>query len=227
MIRLRGIAGLGVLAFATVALAAGGGGGGGGGDFGGSSSPREIAIAHFKKGEEYRKAGIEAFERAAAATTDAERAEANELATSKLKRALREYKEATRKDRSLHFAWNGLGFTQRILGDYEKALASYDRALKLEPGFPNAVEYRGEAYLMLGRLDDAKAAYLDLFARERQFADLLLRKMQAWLAAAKQSQQAPGAQARLDDFAKWVEERAALAQQTASLAPEGTAVASW
>ena len=70
-----------------------------------------------------------------------------------------------------------------MLGDNEAALASYDRALKLEPGFPQAVEYRGEAYLNLGKLDEAKAAYMDLFGRERPLADLLLRKMQAWIAS--------------------------------------------
>jgi tetratricopeptide (TPR) repeat protein len=122
-----------------------------------------------------------------------------------------------------------MGFCQRTLGDSEAALKSYERALKLEPGFPQAIEYRGEAYLNLGRLEEAKAAYLDLFGRERPLADLLLRKMQAWIATAKQNEQTPGAQARLDEFAKWVDERAALAQETASLAPAATVtdLASW
>ena len=223
---LRGIAALIVLSLGTAGWAAGGGGGGGGGFSGGASSPRELGAAYFEKGETYRKAAVEALERAAAATTDAERAEATALANAKLKRALREYKQAVRADRTLHFAWNGQGFTQRMLGDYEAALKSYDRALKLEPGFPYAVEYRGEAYLMLGRLDDAKAAYMDLFGRERPFADLLLRKMQAWVAQ-KKAQPAADDAAQLDGFAQWVAERAALAMQTASLAPEASAVASW
>jgi tetratricopeptide (TPR) repeat protein len=213
---------------ATSALAAGGGGGGGG--FSGSgASPQEIGMAHFERGEQARKQGIEALQRAQSATDEAARQEALEEANTRFKRALRAYKEATRADRKAHYAWNGMGFCQRTLGDSEAALKSYERALKLEPGFPQAIEYRGEAYLNLGRLEEAKAAYLDLFGRERPLADLLLRKMQAWIASAKQNEQTPGAQARLDEFAKWVDERAALAQETASLAPAATVtdLASW
>jgi tetratricopeptide (TPR) repeat protein len=216
--------------FATSALAAGGGGGGGGGGVGGGgASPKEIAMAHFQTGEKARKEAVEALQEAQAATDEAAKQEALERATTKLKRAQRAYREATRADRKAHYAWNGLGFAQRMLGDSAAALKSYDRALKIEPGFALAIEYRGEAYLNLGRLDEAKAAYMDLFGRERPLADLLLRKMQAWVAAAKQNEQTPGAQARLDEFAKWVEERSALASQTASLAPAGveTDVASW
>jgi tetratricopeptide (TPR) repeat protein len=214
---------------AGAALAAGGGGGGGGGGFSGGSSPREAAMGHFQDGEKQRKDGLEALARANAAPDDAARQEALEAATKKFKRALREYKEATRADRRAYYAWNGIGFCQRMLGDYPAALKAYDRALKIEPGFPQAVEYRGEAYLNLGRLEDAKAAYLDLFARERPLADLLLRKMQAWVELAQQNEQTPGAQARLDAFAKWVAERAALGRDTASLAPlpSVTELASW
>jgi tetratricopeptide (TPR) repeat protein len=223
---------LSFLAFslATSAFAAGGGGGGGGGGItGGGASPKEIAMAHFQRGEESRKQALESFQAAQSATDEAAKQEALEAASTRLKRALRAYREATRADRKAYYAFNGMGFCQRMLGDNEAALKSYDRALKIEPGFPPAVEYRGEAYLNVGRLDEAKAAYMDLFARERPLADLLLRKMQAWVAAAKQNEQTAGAAARLDEFAKWVEERAALAQQTASLAPasEEIDLASW
>ena len=230
MTALRSLAALLMFALAASAHAAGGGGGGGGGGgFSGGGSPKEMAMAHFEAGEKSRKQGIEALEAALAAADDAARQEALKTATTKFKRAVRSYKEATRADRKAHYAWNGIGFSQRMLGDYEAALTAYDKALKIEPGFPNAVEYRGEAYLHLGRLDDAKAAYMDLFGRERPLADVLLRKMQAWIAKAKQNEQTPGALARLDEFAKWVDERAALAQQTASLGADAsvTDIANW
>ncbi|HEU4427937.1 MAG TPA: tetratricopeptide repeat protein [Myxococcota bacterium] len=226
---LRAIASLVAFVFAASAFAAGGGGGGGGGFSGGGSSPQQLAMARFEDGEKARKQGVEALQEAQNATDEAAKKDALETATGKFKRALRAYKEATRADRKAYYAFNGIGFCERMLGDYEAALAAYDRALKIEPGFPQAVEYRGEAYLNLGKLEEAKAAYMDLFGRERPLADLLLRKMQAWVAAAKESPQTPGAQARLDEFAKWVEERATLAQQTASLAPAAsvTEIASW
>ena len=44
----------------------------------------------------------------------------------------------------------------------------------MAPGFfPEAVEYRAEAYLALNRVDDARKAYLDLFAADRKQADAL------------------------------------------------------
>ncbi len=44
-----------------------------------------------------------------------------------------------------------------------------------------AIEHRGEAYLGIDRLDDAKAAYMDLFFHARPLADQLMVPMQAWL----------------------------------------------
>jgi tetratricopeptide (TPR) repeat protein len=232
MHRVRALASFFVLSLATSALAAGGGGGGGmggGGMSGGGSSPQETAMASFRKGEKHRKAGLDAIAAVQSETAEAERTKALDKSLSEFKRALHDYKAATRADRKAYYAWNGTGFCQRMLGDYEAALAAYDRALAIEPGFPQAVEYRGEAYLKLGRLEEAKAAYLDLFGRERPLADLLLRKMQAYVADAKKIPQTPGAQARLDEFATWVDERVELEAETASLAPAATVTdfASW
>ncbi len=54
-------------------------------------------------------------------------------------------------------AWNELGFALRKTGQYPEALKAYDKALRLRPNFPEAMEYLGEAYVKLGRLDDARA----------------------------------------------------------------------
>lgn len=54
-------------------------------------------------------------------------------------------------------AYNLMGFAYRKLGDYPAALTAYDRALTLNPYNRGALEYLGEAYLELGRPDDAKA----------------------------------------------------------------------
>ena len=79
---------------------------------------------------------------------------------------------------SMHEGWNYLGFARRHLGRYDAALEAYERALKLKPGYADAIEYRGETYLGLDRLDDARKAYLDLFASSRQHADQLLAEGQ-------------------------------------------------
>lgn len=138
-------------------------------------------------------------------------------------RARAQFEAATKQDPSLAEAWNGLGYSQRKLGDYQPALVSYGRALALRPGYPQATEYRGEAYLGLNRIEDAKQAYLDLFATNRVLADRLLGAMKYWIA--RQSK-ADAHAADAADLAKWVEERSQIAAQTAALTRQGAA-ASW
>ncbi len=53
-------------------------------------------------------------------------------------------------------AWNELGYALRNQKRYAESLAAYDEALRLRPDFPEALEYLGEAYVKLGRLDDAR-----------------------------------------------------------------------
>jgi tetratricopeptide (TPR) repeat protein len=121
-------------------------------------------------------------------------------------------------------AWNSLGYTQRKLGSYADSLASYAKALELKPGYPEALEYRGEAYLRLNRLHDAKQAYLDLFAKNRTIAATLLESMKVWI---KTQQTSPSVDAgELTDLQQWVQERSQIATQTAGLTREGAA-ASW
>src|SRR5262249_43961722 len=53
-------------------------------------------------------------------------------------------------------AWNELGFALRNQGRYPESLDAYAEALRLRPNYPEALEYLGEAYVKLGRLDDAR-----------------------------------------------------------------------
>jgi len=127
------------------------------------------------------------------------------------------FTEATKADPKLAQAWNGVGYSSRKLGDYKAALAAYDKAIELRAGYPEATEYRGEAYLALNRTEDAKQAYLDLFAVNRELAGKLLDSMKQWAAT-------PGKKkdlvADLNDF---ITERAQIAAQTASLTRESAA----
>ena len=104
-----------------------------------------------------------------------------------------------------------MGYSKRNLGDYSGALEAYDRALQLNPKYLEAVEYRGHAYLWLNRLgDDAKQAYLDLFAVNRSLAGKLLIAMQSWVSDHRSD--AHGVDnATIEEFAKWVDERSSIA----------------
>jgi tetratricopeptide (TPR) repeat protein len=54
-------------------------------------------------------------------------------------------------------AYNLSGFAWRKLGDYDRALEFYDKALRLNPHNRGALEYLGEAYLEMDRPKDAQA----------------------------------------------------------------------
>ena len=59
-------------------------------------------------------------------------------------------------------AWNELGFALRHNGQYPEAIKAYNEALRLRPNFPEALEYLGEAYVKMGKMDDAKAILVRL-----------------------------------------------------------------
>lgn len=187
-------------------------------------SPEDKAKTEYNKGiRDVKKA--DKAQASSAQLTDAgkkERAvhEAQEYYSS----ALAKFQEAVQDDPRMHEAWNYVGYTSRKLGHYDAALAAYEKALTLKPGYPDALEYRGEAFLGLNRVSDAQQAYLDLFAGNRALADKLLTAMRSWLDAQRASATADAnAVSELD---KWIQERSAIAGQTASLTREGTA-ASW
>lgn len=161
----------------------------------------------------------------AAEQTDArKKAHALDEAKEYYSSALARFKLAVQTDPKLAEAWNYAGYTNRKLGNYDAALPAYEQALKLKPGFPDALEYRGEAFLGLNRVADAKQAYLDLFAGNRELANKLLAAMKGWIETQKTSSAADST--AVADLDKWVQERSAIAGQTASLTREGAA-SSW
>ena len=70
-------------------------------------------------------------------------------------------------------AWGSLGYAYRVTGNYPASLEAYAKALEIQPAYTPAIEYRAEAYLGLGRLDEVKSAYMTLFNSDRKRADEL------------------------------------------------------
>jgi tetratricopeptide (TPR) repeat protein len=174
-------------------------------------------VRDVKKADKYQAAALQLTD---AGKKDKAVREAREYYAS----ALKKFEQATQTDSDMYEAWNYVGYTNRKLGNYDVALSGYERALSLHPGYPEALEYRGEAYLGLNRVADAQKAYLDLFASNRALADKLLASMKDWLQAQRAS---AGADAeKVGELDKWIQERSAIAGQTAALTREGTA-ASW
>ncbi|MDH4411774.1 MAG: tetratricopeptide repeat protein [Rhizobium sp.] len=69
--------------------------------------------------------------------------------------------DAVRQKNSARY-FNYRGFVTRKLGDPEGALIHYRRALILDPYYAEAREYLGEAFLMLGRIEEAEAELAEI-----------------------------------------------------------------
>jgi tetratricopeptide (TPR) repeat protein len=190
-----------------------------------AETPQQKARDAYNDGVRSVKKADKAQQTAAEATDAGKKDKAAHEAHDAYAAALTKFTEATGLDPTLHEAWNYVGYTNRKLGNYDDALAAYDKALAIKPGYPDALEYRGEAYLGLGRIPDAQQAYLDLYAGNRALAGKLLGAMKSW-STAQRSSPAGSSATNLDELDKWIQERTQIASQTAALTREGTA-ASW
>jgi tetratricopeptide (TPR) repeat protein len=219
----RGILTLTVaLAVAPVGIgfAHGGGsiGGGGPADSGSrSSSPENAAKAAYNSGVRSIKEAKEYESDAAKASNPQKSAKALDKAHQYYSKALEQFIDAASQQPQMYQAWNYIGFANRHLGNYDAALSAYAKALELNPAYPEAIEYRGEAYLGLNKIDEAKEAYMTLFRGSRGLADELMTAMRRWTDARRTDAQGLAPEV-IEAFSKWVDERAGIAAQTASLA---------
>ncbi len=199
--------------------------GGGFGSFGAQASPELQAKVNYNSGVKQVEKADKLQDSAAALSDDKKKARALKDASSAYTEALGKFAQVLKVNSRMPEVWNYVGYTSRKLGNYEDALKAYSNALLLRPGYPEAIEYRGEAFLALDRTSDAEQSYLDLFGSNRALANKLLEAMKSWIAAQRSAATASNA-TTVDDLDKWVQERAQIAAQTASLTREGTA-ASW
>jgi tetratricopeptide (TPR) repeat protein len=130
-------------------------------------------------------------------------------------RALEQFTEVLRNKNDMYDAWNQIGYVHLRFGAYRESIDDFNHGLKLKPDVLEAVEYRGEAYLGIDHLDEAKATYMDLFFHARPLADRLMVAMQAWLKNHQVA--ATGVRATdVESFDKWVQERDGIAKTTAA-----------
>ncbi|HEY8518102.1 MAG TPA: tetratricopeptide repeat protein [Candidatus Binatia bacterium] len=73
------------------------------------------------------------------------------------------YRAAIARRADLPEAWNGLGHALKSQRRFDEAIAAYDEALRLRPDYPQALEYLGETYVMMGEFKKAE----DVLARLR------------------------------------------------------------
>ena len=213
------------LMVAPVEFAAAHGGGGMGGGASGStgsagfprSTPEDQAKDAYNSGVRSIKKAQDYDSDAAKAPSPEKAAKAQDKAHQAYSKALEQFIDAVAKQPTMYQAWNYIGFANRHLGNYDDSLSAYAKALELNPDYPDAIEYRGEAYLGLNRIDDAKQAYMSLFSKSRGLADELMTAMPRWIDSRRKDAQGVAPE-NLEAFSQWVEERSGIAAQTASLA---------
>ncbi|MEM7366009.1 MAG: tetratricopeptide repeat protein [Pseudomonadota bacterium] len=170
-------------------------------------TPREKAIDSYNQGIRYRDKAWSIAEDLNGATDKArtrlERKIAKQHKTSaaRFQRAISEVPEFPE-------AHAGLGYALRQAGDLNGSLAAYDEAIRLKPNYPEAIEYRAETYLAMGRIDDMRDAYSRLLTLDKATADKLLDAIKSFIENPPENY----SPATLKTLATWAEERATLAQ---------------
>jgi tetratricopeptide (TPR) repeat protein len=180
-------------------------------------SPDEVAKSAYNSGVRSIKKAQEYDADAAKASTPDKVAKAHDKAQKYYRESLASFIDAVGAQPKMYQAWNYLGFANRHLGNYDDALVAYAKALQINPDYPEAIEYRGEAYLGLNQIEEAKAAYMTLFKDSRPLANELMEAMHHWADARRQDAQGLSS-ADVEAFTKWMDERTGIAAQTASLA---------
>jgi tetratricopeptide (TPR) repeat protein len=195
---------------ALPAWGAGSGGGGfSGGDFGGASTarkqtPEQISAGWYKRGIKAKEKAWKLEEKAASAKDEKKRDKHLANALKQYQKAAEAQATALKANAKSYEAANELGYALRKTGDYKKAIGAYNYALQLRTDFYPAIEYRGEALLMMGFIEEAKEAYMTLFRHDRTLADQLMATMEKWHGTQ------PDSEAKTA-FATWLDERRQLA----------------
>jgi tetratricopeptide (TPR) repeat protein len=181
-------------------------------------SPEEQAANKYNHGLKTQEKADEAWKETQAAADPKKRAKAEDSAKKEYEKAREEYEAAIKLDPTHYQAQGALGYVLRRLGNYDESLLAYAQALKIKPGFTPAIEYRGEAYLGLNRVEDAKADYMTLFASDRPHAEELAAAMKSWVDARRKDPKGVDP-ATVEEFSKWLGSRQEIAAQTSALLP--------
>jgi tetratricopeptide (TPR) repeat protein len=180
-----------------------------------SEKPDAAAKKAFNAGVKSLNRARELEEAVAKATNPDKKAAAIDKLGDAYNKALDQFTEALSNKGDMVEAWNYAGYVHLRLGAYRESIDDYNPTLALKPELLEAVEHRGEAYVAVDRLDEAKAAYMDLFNHARPLADQLMVSMQKWLEAHRADAGRMRA-ADIESFGKWLQERDGIAKQTAS-----------
>lgn len=166
---------------------------------------QQKAINAYNQGLAYRNKAWQLDEKAAKAEGE-KAAKRAARAQKSYHKAIGQFRLAIERVPDFHQALGGLGYALLKTGQYEQALEAYDRALAIGPRYSEAIEERGEAYLGLDRIQEARSAYTQLVEVDRERAAELMTAMKRWVDQ-RRGDAGGLSEATIESFAVWIEER--------------------
>ena len=97
-------------------------------------------------------------------------AEETEVAHRLLRSAVADFEAVIKQVPTWSWAWNNLGYAHYKLGDFAPAQRYYEKALKLEPGYPRALVNRGNISYSLEDFRRAIEDYTDAIEQDAEYA---------------------------------------------------------
>jgi tetratricopeptide (TPR) repeat protein len=171
-----------------------------------SSEPAEReAIEAYHRGLRFRDKAWQ-LEQEAAAAEGAIAAKKAAKARKAYLQAIGQFRSATERSPGFYQALGSLGYALLRTGQYREALEAYNQALTIGPSYPEAIEERGEVYLGLDQVENAKAAYLELSRVDCESAAKLMSAMKGWLES-RRSESVELSVETLNAFSTWIEDR--------------------
>jgi len=171
-----------------------------------AEKPDAAAKKAFNAGMKSLNKARELEEIAAKATNPDKRAAALDKLGDAYNRALDQFTEALSNKGDMVDAWNYASYVHLRLGAYGEAIDDYNHTLALKPDLLEALEGRGEAYMGIDKLEEAKATYMNLVNHSPALAARLLQSMQKWEDSHRTAANGMRA-ADIDAFGKWLQER--------------------
>ena len=74
------------------------------------------------------------------------------------RKAIKSLNKIVKEDNGNADAWNLIGYASRQSGDFDAASSAYIKALDINADHLGALEYQGELFIKLGKLEDASLA---------------------------------------------------------------------
>ena len=176
-----------------------------------AKTPEQRATEHYNERISQRDRAWQLENKLESARED-KRAKLEKKIDGAYRAAAKQFEAAIALDARHYRALGSLGYARRQLGDFDQAMRAYDAALEIEPDYPEAIEYRAEAYLGLNRINEAQNAYRVLSEKDAELAADLLTAMRSWIDVKRQRGDADAAQ--LDGLERWVEDRGEAAGGT-------------